>query len=234
MKDKVESQNLSFGQKLKTLRKEKKMTQTELANKLHLNDKSSISRYEKDENTPQTSVISEIAKIFNVTTDYLLGNENKKTDDTDLFSLKGDVKFTKQFTDNKMLKIPVIGVIKAGIPMLADENIIDYEYIHQEDLKVGEEYFYLQIKGDSMINARIFDGDRVLIRKQNFIENDGDIMAVRVNGDEATLKRVFRQESGLVLQSENQNYTPMFYPSSDIDTGYVGIIGKAIEVKIKL
>lgn len=98
----------------------------------------------------------------------------------------------------------------------------------------GENYFYLQIKGDSMINARIFEGDRVLVKKQNFIENDGDIMAVRVNGDEATLKRVYKQKDGLVLQSENPNYAPMFYPASDIDTGYVGIIGKAIEVKIKL
>ena len=85
-----------------------------------------------------------------------------------------------------------------------------------------------------MINARIFEKDRVLIKKQDFIENDGDIMAVRVNGDEATLKRVYRQKNGLLLQPENPNYAPMFYPIEDIENGYVGIIGKAIEVKIKL
>ena len=118
--------------------------------------------------------------------------------------------------------------------MFAEENIIDYEYVHQEELVMGEEYFYLQIKGDSMINAGIPDGSRVLIRKQNFIESDGEIMAVRVNGDEATLKRVYRQQSGLVLQSENSKYGPMFFPASDVDTGYVGIIGKAIKVEIKL
>jgi repressor LexA len=85
-----------------------------------------------------------------------------------------------------------------------------------------------------MINAGIPDGSRVLIKKQNFIEMDGSIMAARVNGDEATLKRVYKQQNGLVLQSENPKYAPMFFPASDIDTGYVGIIGKAIKVEIKL
>ena len=85
-----------------------------------------------------------------------------------------------------------------------------------------------------MLNASIKDGSRVLIKKQNFIENDGDIMAFRVNGDEATLKRVYRQQNGLVLQSENPKYAPMFYPASDVEVGYVSIIGRAIKVEIKL
>ena len=59
---------------------------------------------------------------------------------------------------------------------------------------MGEEAFSLEVKGDSMINARIYEGDRVRIRKQNHLDNNGDIMAVRVNGDEATLKRVYLQE----------------------------------------
>ena len=133
-----------------------------------------------------------------------------------------------------MVKIPVLGVIKAGVPILSEENIIDYEYVHQEELMQGENYFYLQVKGDSMINARIYEGDRVRIKKQNFLEKDGDIMAVRVNGDEATLKRVYRQENGLVLQSENPNYPPMFFPVSDIETGYVGILGKVVKIEINL
>lgn len=220
-----------FGKTLKKLRENNNISAAKFSEDLSIH-RGTLSNWETGRRTPDSQTLLKIAEYFNVTVDYLLCNDN--TDDTDLFNLKGDVKFTKQFTDSKMLKIPVIGVIKAGVPMLADENIIDYEYIHQEEVLVGEEYFYLQIKGDSMINARIYDGDRVLIKKQNFIETNGDIMAVRVNGNEATLKRVYMQEKGIMLVSENTTYEPMFFPASDLDTGYVGIIGKAIEVKIKL
>ena len=139
-----------------------------------------------------------------------------------------------EIDNNKMVKIPVLGAIKAGIPMFAEDNIIGYEYVHQEELMQGEKYFYLQVKGDSMINARIYEGDRVRIKKQNFIERNGDIMAVRVNGDEATLKRVYKQENGLVLISENPNYVPMFFPASDIEVGYVSIIGKVVKIEINV
>lgn len=135
---------------------------------------------------------------------------------------------------NELIKIPVLGVIKAGIPIYAEENIIDYEYIHQEEITMGEEYFYLEVKGDSMINAGIYEGYRVLIKKQNFIENNGDIMALYVNSNEATLKKVYKQENGLILVSENPKYEPMFFNKKDIENGDVGIIGRAVEVKFKL
>lgn len=198
--------------------------------------KQTVSNWESGKRKPDTEMLSKIAQYFNVSTDYLLGTDlnNRNTDDADLFNLKGDVKFIKKVKESEMVKIPVLGVIKAGIPMFAEENIIGYEYVHQEELLMGEEYFYLQIKGDSMVNAGIPDSSRVLIKKQSFIENDGEIMAVRVNGDEATLKRVYKQQDGLVLQSENPKYAPMFFPATDINTGYVGIIGKAIKVEINL
>ena len=215
-----------FGKTLKKLREDRNISAIKFSEDLSIH-RGTLSNWETGKRTPDSQTLLKIADYFNVTVDYLLGNTDRKTDDTKIYNLQ-------KVNTNEMVKIPVIGVIKAGIPMLAEENIIDYEYVHQEELLQGENYFYLQIKGDSMINARIFEGDRVLVKKQNFIENDGDIMAVRVNGDEATLKRVYKQKDGLVLQSENPNYAPMFYPASDIDTGYVGIIGKAIEVKIKL
>ncbi|SCI24702.1 LexA repressor [uncultured Clostridium sp.] len=215
-----------FGKTLKKLREDRNISAIKFSEDLSIH-RGTLSNWETGKRTPDSQTLLKIADYFNVTVDYLLGNTDRKTDDTKIYNLQ-------KVNTNEMVKIPVIGVIKAGIPMLAEENIIDYEYVHQEELMQGENYFYLQIKGDSMINARIFEGDRVLVKKQNFIENDGDIMAVRVNGDEATLKRVYKQKDGLVLQSENPNYAPMFYPASDIDTGYVGIIGKAIEVKIKL
>ena len=220
----------SFGKTLKTLRNSRNISATKLSEDLNIH-RGSLSNWETGRRTPDSEMLLKIANYFNVSVDYLLGND---TDDTDLFNLKGDVRFLKKVKDNEMVKIPVLGAIRAGLPLYADENIIDYEYVHQEELLMGEETFFLEVKGDSMINARIYEGDRVRIRKQNHLDNNGDIMAVRVNGDEATLKRVYLQENGIALISENPKYAPMFYPASEIESGYVEIIGRAMEVKIKL
>lgn len=223
----------NFGNTLKKLRNDRNISALKLSEDLNIH-RGSLSNWETGKRKPDSEMLLKIANYFNVSVDYLLGNQNEKADDTDLFNLKGDVKFLKKLNEDEMVKIPVLGVIKAGVPMFAEENIIGYEYVHQEELLMGEEYFFLQIKGDSMINAGIPDGSKVLVKKQNFIENDGEIMAVRVNGDEATLKRVYKQPLGLLLQSENTKYAPMFFPAEDINNGHVGIIGKAIKVEIKL
>ena len=220
----------SFGKTLKTLRNSRNISATKLSEDLNIH-RGSLSNWETGRRTPDSEMLLKIANYFNVSVDYLLGND---TDDTDLFNLKGDVRFLKKVKDSDMIKIPVLGAIRAGLPLYADENIIDYEYVHQEELMMGEETFFLEVKGDSMITARIYEGDRVRIRKQNHLDNNGDIMAVRVNGDEATLKRVYLQENGIALISENPKYAPMFYPASEIESGYVEIIGRAMEVKIKL
>lgn len=225
----------NFGKTLKMLRNNRNISAVKLSEDLNIH-RGSLSNWETGRRTPDSEMLLKIANYFNVSVDYLLGNDKNNTDDTDLFDeLKGDnFKFLKKVHDNEMVKIPVLGAIRAGLPLYADENIIDYEYVHQEELIMGEETFFLEVKGDSMINARIYEGDRVRIRKQNHLDNNGDIMAVRVNGDEATLKRVYKQEMGLVLQSENPQYAPMFFSDKDVENLPVEIIGKAIEVKIKL
>ena len=222
-----------FNDRLKELRNKAGLKQSELGEKVGVSA-STIGMYEQGRRSPDREMLIKLSNVFNVTLDYLVDNNNIKTDDTDLFNLKGDVRFLKKVKDSDMIKIPVLGAIRAGLPLYADENIIDSEYVHQEELVMGEETFFLEVKGDSMINARIYDGDRVRIRKQNHLDNNGDIMAVRVNGDEATLKRVYLQENGIALISENPKYAPMFYPASEIESGYVEIIGRAMEVKIKL
>lgn len=222
-----------FNDRLKELRNKAGLKQSELGEKVGVSA-STIGMYEQGRRSPDREMLIKLSNVFNVTLDYLVDNNNIKTDDTDLFNLKGDVRFLKKVKDKDMVKIPVLGAIRAGLPLYADENIIDYEYVHQEELLMGEETFFLEVKGDSMINARIYEGDRVRIRKQNHLDNNGDIMAVRVNGDEATLKRVYLQENGIALISENPKYAPMFYPASEIESGFVEIIGRAMEVKIKL
>ena len=208
---------MEFKDKLKKARKERGYTQDQLAQGVNVS-KSSISRYESGTQMPELATIKLIAKYLNISHQYLLEDE-----------------YTNEYlVQEEFVKIPIVGSIRAGMPILAEENIIGYEIISKGEIMSSKEYFYLKVKGDSMINARIHEGDLVLVVKQDYVDNNGDIMAVRVNGNEATLKRVFIQEKGILLQAENPKYEPLYYPKSDVANGYVGIIGKAIEVKMKL
>lgn len=120
----------------------------------------------------------------------------------------------------KMKKIPLLGTIACGEPILATENI-EALINADEDLNAD---FALRCKGDSMINARIFDGDIVYIREQPDVE-DGEIAAVLI-GEEATLKRVYKYPSKVVLRPENPLYDDMICSKEEMDE--VRILGKAV------
>lgn len=124
-----------------------------------------------------------------------------------------------------LVKLPLVGKISCGNGIIAFEEIEGYESTPKEWLNGGE-YFYLRAKGDSMTGARIHDGDLLLIRKQPEVE-DGEIAAVIIN-DEAVLKRVYKRNGTLILQSENQKYPPI------IANGQVQIIGKLKKIVINL
>lgn len=120
----------------------------------------------------------------------------------------------------KMKKIPLLGTIACGEPILATENI---EALINADENLSAD-FALRCKGDSMINARIFDGDIVYIREQPDVE-DGEIAAVLI-GEEATLKRVYKYPSKVVLRPENPLYDDMIYSKEEMNE--VRILGKAV------
>ncbi|MCI6969489.1 MAG: helix-turn-helix domain-containing protein [Oscillospiraceae bacterium] len=120
----------------------------------------------------------------------------------------------------KMRKIPLLGTIACGEPILAAENI---EALINADENLNAD-FALRCKGDSMINARIFDGDIVYIREQPDVE-DGEIAAVLI-GEEATLKRVYKYPSKVVLRPENPLYDDMIYSKEEMNE--VRILGKAV------
>lgn len=120
---------------------------------------------------------------------------------------------------NSFKTLPIVGSISCGNGVLAYTDIEGHKEVPSSWINGGE-YFFLKAKGDSMINARIQDGDLLLIRQQESFEN-GEIMAVLIN-DEAVLKRVYRTDSTLFLQSENPKYEPIIVnANSDIR-----IIGK--------
>jgi SOS regulatory protein LexA len=136
-----------------------------------------------------------------------------------------DIRKKQDENSLNVLRVPVLGHIAAGLPIFADEHIEEWTEIpNMWNLKDGET-FVLKVKGDSMIGSRIFDGDKVIVKIQSNVEN-GEIAAVNVNGDEATLKRVKRTETGqTILYPDNPLYDPIF-----ITNEKARIIGKVVQV----
>jgi repressor LexA len=128
---------------------------------------------------------------------------------------------------NKM--VPVIGVIRAGSPIVTEETLLGREFADVNDI---EDYFYLVVCGDSMINCGIVDGSYVLFHKQQYAEN-GDIVACLVDGDSATVKRFRKQNHRIILEPENEKYSPILLSPEDFEIGRARILGVAVEAKTK-
>ena len=126
-------------------------------------------------------------------------------------------------------RIPVLGRVSAGIPLYAEENIESYIYT---DLNHGGEYFGLRVQGDSMNAARIMEGDIVVVRIQDIVEN-GEIAVVMIGDDEATVKRFYRNGKIVTLkpQSTNQKHQPQVY---DITETKVRVVGKVVQIQINI
>lgn len=130
----------------------------------------------------------------------------------------------------KGVKIPVLGYVRAGIPISAVEEILDYEEISEEMSRQGK-FFALKIKGDSM-EPKFSEGDVVIVQQQSTVEN-GDIAVVLVNGGDATVKKFYRSDSGIKLISTNPAYDPFFFTPDEVNTLPVQIIGKVVELRAK-
>jgi repressor LexA len=109
-------------------------------------------------------------------------------------------------------RLPLVGEIAAGGPLLADENIEEYVGV-PEPLSRGGEEFLLRVKGDSMVNAGILDGDMVVVRRQQTAQNGEIVVALAgedESADEATVKRYFREDGQIRLQPENDALEPIY------------------------
>lgn len=106
----------------------------------------------------------------------------------------------------KVVSLPVIGQVTAGLPILAQQNIEDYFPLPQEFVR-SDECFILKVRGDSMVDAGIFDGDMLVVRRQQTAK-DRDIVVARME-DEATVKRFFREDGRIRLQPENASMEPI-------------------------
>lgn len=185
--------------------------------------RSTVQRYEtaKIQNI-KLPVVESFARVLNVNPAWLIG----KSDDMEISSTNfiDTSLFPNIFPLPKTKKVPLLGTIACGEPILATENIESYVDM---DSDVHAD-FALRCQGDSMINARIMDGDIVYIRKQDIVEN-GEIAAVLMDDcseSQATLKRVYISDDKIRLCAENPNYQDMIFFEEDMNK--VRIIGKAI------
>ena len=198
-----------FREQLKILRKQKNITQEELASVIGV-ERSTVGKWEgKDRIIPSPEILDKLATYFDVSVDELLGRETSPPQLDNIFPIKKK-------------KFPLLGEIACGKPIYADE---DRESYIESGTDI-EADFCLKAKGDSMINARILNGDIVFIRTQPMVEN-GEIAAVIID-NEATLKRVYYYPDSkkLILNPENPAFEPLVYIDDELDQ--VRILGKAV------
>lgn len=208
-----------FPENLKRLRTEHNYTMDQLSDIYNKRfqgkmNKSTISRYENGLQEPLYTVVKNFAELFNVSIDEMSGGMIQEIG-VDIYSFDNIMPI-------KTHKIPLLGEIACGEPIYADEDRESY-------VEAGTDVradFCLRAKGDSMINARILDGDIVFIRNQSNVEN-GEIAAVIID-DEATLKRVYYNRANGILQlvAENPSFPPLVYSGDELDT--IRILGKAV------
>ena len=197
--------------RIKSAREDLKLTKRELAKRIGVHE-SSINKYEKGLVDIPLSKISELARVLKVTEAYLMGWEEKSEQPP------------------QGLQIPVLGTVAAGIPISAVEDILDYEEVPQSWENQGE-FFGLRIKGDSM-KPDINNGDTVIVRQQS-TANNGDVVIALVNGDDATCKKLQKTDNGIMLVSNNSEYSPMYFSNEEVLTKPVVIIGRVVELRRK-
>lgn len=207
-----------FSENLKNARKNAGYSQKELAKLLFVSQQA-VAKWEVGTSTPSPEMLSKIAELLNVSSDYILGRS------------EGALESVIGKASPGAVRIPVLGRVAAGIPLYAVEEIIDWEETPEQMTRGGEEYFGLKIKGRSM-EPRICDGDVVIVRRQQTCDN-GSIAIILVNGNEATCKRVKFTEQGMTLIASNAEFEPIFYTKQEIEELPVEILGVVVELRGK-
>ena len=197
------------GKLIKIARKRAGLTQQQLADILYVSQ-SLVTQWEVGARDPGTDTLARIAEVLGVTTDYLLGIEAERG-------------------DSNGIRVPVFDSIRAGIPTEAIDDVIDWEEIPKAWTTGGKEYFAVRLSGDSML-PEYQDRDVVIFRRTQECET-GDDCAVRINGTDATFKRVRLLDSGMVLQPLNPAYSPLMYTADQVRDLPVEIIGVGVELR---
>lgn len=200
-----------FAEKIKSLRKQRGLTQAQLAKEVGLSQQA-VGKWETGRSAPDQKMLQFLADYFSVSLDSLIGRQG------------GGVNQLREGPEE--YDIPIIGTVKAGYNALAFQE--DYG-TEPAAVKNPEEYFYLIVRGDSM-EPRIVSGDLALVHQQHDVES-GDLAVVLVDGEEGTLKKVVKKNGAVILQPFNPGYETQVYLGRDIKR--LTIVGKVVETKTK-
>lgn len=209
----------SVGKLIYDRRTELGITQKEVADFVGVSE-ATVSRWESGHiDNMRRDRIAALSKILRLSPLAIMG-----IDDTDLSTRLPNM----ISIDARTFRVPIVGRVAAGRPIVADEEIVGYEYIDNKYSKDGHEYFGLRIVGKSM-EPTIMDGDIVIVRRQNYVEN-GEIAIVLIDGEEATAKEVKESADGITLIGHNAAvYTPHFYSAQEVKNLPVQIIGRVVQ-----
>lgn len=210
-----------LGDNIRYLRTKRGYSQDYIAEKLGYKSYTTIQKWESGISEPPVKKLKELSILLDADMNDI-ANKDLQFEDNSLTPI----------SNTKSVTIKVLGRVAAGIPLEAVEDIIDTEEISNEMSRSGE-FFGLQIHGDSM-EPRIYDGDVVIVRKQDDAES-GDIVIAMVNGNDATCKRLIKYSNGISLVSLNSaKYEPIMFTPDEVIQKPVRIIGKVVELRGKL
>lgn len=212
--------NLEIGQRMEARRTGLGLTLDDVALRVGV-AKSTIQRYEKGKiEKLKQPVIEAIAAALDADPAWICGKTQA-------------VGHYTQSAAPRIVRVPVLGLVPAGIPIEAIEDIVDWEEIPAALCSGDREYFGLRVKGDSMYPDYL-DGDTIIVRKTPAFES-GDVCVVYVNGFDATLKRVKVDESGAwTLIPRNPEYPPKTYSAREVQTVPVSVAGVVVELRRKV
>jgi repressor LexA len=207
----------TLGARLRQLMEEMEMNYERFGALLDMRPQT-LNRYVLGQREPKASAVTDMALKLGVDPLWLQGfdvpREPRSAPEDQVLTVGTEV------------AIPILGVIRAGVPTLAQQEIEGYA---AADVVRPEEYFYLRVAGDSMKNAGIQEGDLVLLHQQSCAEN-GQIVACILGREDATLKRFRRQGDLVILQPENPAYEPRIVSESEFETGEARIVGVAVKL----
>lgn len=210
--------NKYVSDKIKYYRIQRNLSQEEVAEELETSAVN-ISRYENGERKTNQDILFKLSQLFGVSIN-------------DFFPPVDNAKFIDLISNT--IKIPVLGFIKAGVPIEAQEDIIDYVDIPAVWTKGGKDFYALKISGDSM-TPKYNEGDIVIFEQtKDYEAGKNKDCAVMVNCTECTFKKVFIDEQGITLQPYNMNYEPMRFTKEQAISLPITIVGIAKEKRVSL
>lgn len=215
---------MEMGERIKELRLSKGMTMEELG-KLVGVQKAAVQKWENGSTKNlKRSTIEKLSQIFDVSPSFLMGM-------TDTNTVKGEYKKSDilKACFNNITMLPIAGVVRAGEPILAADNIEGYFPVENSFIDKDKNYFFLRVKGDSM-DLEFKEGSLLLIEKTTCLEN-GEIGVVMVNGYEATVKKVVKNSNMITLipMSSNPTYVPQMIDLTKQDVFIAGRVKMAIK-----